>query len=426
MEVNRSSAPAVQDIVIPKFPAFSMEVLSGGIPVYFIRYGALPVVEVQWVFRAGHCYESQTGIAAMTARMLTEGTKKKNSVAIANYLDEYGAFIQANAGYEATTFTLSTLTRHLAPTFALLNEIIQEATLPEQEFKIEKSRALQNFEIEEQKTEFVARRRFIQTLFPAPHPYGSITDKAAIEKFELEQLRRYHKSHLQPSNGFIIIAGEFEPETFLELLSAQGIDTTHYQPVDAAQPPPPIRAQATRINETIPGRMQSSLRVGHYALPRKHPDYHAIKFATMLLGGYFGARLMQNIREEKGYTYGIYARWNAMLHDGYFGIGTDVANEYVEDTLVEIRKEINRMATDPFTDEELTMAKNYYCGKVLSNRETPSQIADILKNIILQEIDLDDLERGNQIIQALTAKDIMDISAKYLIAENLITVVAGG
>lgn len=426
MSINRALAPEAAPVNLRPFPPFEAEILGGGVPVYFVRYGAIPVVEVQVVFQAGNCYEPSSGVASMTARMLTEGTRRKSGFEIAQFLDFYGASIKASAGSETVTLTLSTLTRRLPETFALLSEIIYEATLPENEFETERKRALQNYEIEEEKTEFRARKRFLQTLFPARHPYGRVTDAQSIKNFQLDDLRRYKQTHFRPGNSFIIVAGDFDPEAVLGLLAEYDFNSA---PRESFPPPADLYTTASvgqRIFEPAPGKMQSSIRLGSDGNPRNHPDHHKIKFVTLLLGGYFGARLMQNIREEKGYTYGVYAQWNALKYAGYLAIGTDLANEYVEPAIVEIRKEMVRLREEPIGEEELLLAKNYYAGSLLSYRETPFQIADTLKNLIVNELDASELETGPQTILNMNADDVQAIAQKYFHVSDLIEVVCGG
>lgn len=426
--LDRTTPPDTAPIVYTPLPPYSQHKLANGIPVYMVRYGTQEVVECQVVYHAGHSYESLPGLAGMTGRMLTEGTEKRNSLQLAQLLDDYGSYLNVESGYELTTVTLSTLARHLPFTLNLLKEVLIQSTIPDAEFQSEQQRALQRLAVEQTKTQHHARTLFPQKLFGEKHPYAYASTEAGLKALTAQACRDYLSTHLHPGHAYIIVAGLFEEKDTLKLLEDKLGSIPAPAPLDVrsmAETMVPQPAQPGLYTHALPGNVQSTLRIGHLGVPRSHPSYHGMRLVNTLLGGYFGSRLMSNIREEKGYTYGVSSNWVCLKHGGYFIIGTDVGNEFVADTRAQVKLELERLQQKPVPESELEVAKNYLLGRIVSQQETPFEIADIVKMLVHHGQQPEELEKGFRAIQNTTAADVQTLAQQHLHPEALIEVVAG-
>ncbi|MBX3101993.1 MAG: insulinase family protein, partial [Bacteroidetes bacterium] len=219
--LDRQSPPAAAAITYVPLPPVSRHTLSNGIPVYMIRYGTQEVVECQLVFPAGNCYEDITGLAAFTGKLLTEGTTTKTSLQLSQMLDDFGASLSVDTGYELSTLTLSTLERHLPLTLNLLRDVVLNATLPEEEFATELERTRQRLVVEQQKTPYQARVIFGEKIFGPGHPYATHPTSQDLDALSPERCRTYARTYFHPTQATLIVAGLFDEDDTLRLLESK-------------------------------------------------------------------------------------------------------------------------------------------------------------------------------------------------------------
>ena len=424
--VNRKQAPTTGLLEAKPFPPVEKKQLSNGTDVYLLAVGTEPVVEIQIVFPGGSSYEPQVGVASLAGKLFTEGTERFSSAALAQKLDFYGAFFDVDTGYEITSFALSTLSRRLPETIDLLQEIIFHATFPPHEFDLLKERLVQKLKVDEQKTDYWARKKFLANIFGSRHPYGSTMGLEELKSIGCTTLWSYYLEHLRKSPYTIFVAGKYDAKQVMELLEK-------YFATSKPQPSPytskakdcPLEPKLGLETISLPDHPQATLRVGHPLIPRNHPDYYKLRLVVMILGGYFGSRLMKNIREDKGYTYGIYSSMLALKYTGILSIGADVGKEFVPATLQEIHKEIRRMQVETISETELQVAKNYLLGKLITELETPGEVVDTYKNLWVHEIPVADYEHSFEIIQSTTAAEVQRLSQLYFHPDRLTEVVCG-
>lgn len=428
--LDRTTPPPAAPLAYIPLPHVQQHTLSNGIPAYLVRYGTQEVVECQLAFPAGNCYETHVGLAAFTGKLLTEGTPSRTSLQLAQQLDDFGASISVDTGYELSTVTLSTLERHLPLTLNLLKDVVLNAHMPEEEFVTERERTRQRLRVEALKTPYQARILLGEKLFGAGHPYATHPKEADLDALSAELCRIYARTYFHPTRATLIVAGLFDVDDTLRLLESK---LGSIAPPDAALVPMASRAVAVQpvaaapgtYMHPMPGNVQSSVRVGLPGLPRRHESYHPMRLVNTLLGGFFGSRLMKNIREEKGYTYGIYSQWQCLQHAGSFSISADVGNEFVADTLVQIRLEMQRLREERVPDEELDVARNYLLGRIVSQQETPFQVADLLKMLLHYGLPTEELATGFARIQHIGPDEVQALAQQYLDPDALRVVVAG-
>ena len=422
--LDRSKPPIAGPFFHRPLPTFHQALLSNGIKVNLLPFGNLDVIEIQLVFRGGKNYESQTGVARFTAANLAEGTKSYSSLELAQQLDKFGAWINKQAGEESISVNLATITSKINETLPLLAEVAFEPTFPVHEFDMLKQRTMQKMHISEQKTAPKAQRAFNQLMFGKQHPYGRFYGKNELETIEIGHIRQHYEKYIYPGNAEIIVTGKYKELELLKLLE----DTFGKLPIKK----PVLSFEGTVDASSAKGRhyiehegMQASLRIGHPGMKRAHPDYYRMSVVNTLFGGFFGSRLMHNIREEKGFTYGIYSGWMASKHGGYFVVQTDVGNEYIEPTIHEIKLEMRKLIEQGVEEAELQLVKNYILGKSISQRETPFQLGEILRFSIMHGISFEEIDRKYEVIAQMQPADIGLMAEKYLHPDNLLEVVVG-
>lgn len=423
--LDRTQAPTLKPFEYVGFPKYSVQKLSNSIEVIDIPFGNIPVIEVQIVIQTGHCYEKSPAVAQAAFKLLTDGTKHLSSNQLAEKLDGWGSEISTAVGYEQSSITLSAPLKHIQNTLPLLLEVYQLANFPEDEFVTYQQRMVRNLAIEEKKTSAMASRYFLKRLW-GNYPYGKKATKEDFQNLNLQEIIHFHQNEILKNHVNIIVSGNFESQLILHLLE-QHFGKLHLMNSHS------VSSSLTEVVSTqngeyfheMPNQVQSSLRVGYLSIPRNHPDYEELQVLGTILGGFFGSRLMKNIREEKGYTYGIYGGFIGMKEKGYCMISTDVANEYVEDTLKEIQKEVKILQNEKVAESELQVVKNYMLGNMLSSLETPFQVADMLSVLKLNGLEPSHLEKTFECIKNIRSERILELAQKYLQTEEVVTVIAG-
>ena len=425
--LDRTQAPKANPLKNVKLPPFEKHTLPNGIEVYLLPFGNVEVSTLRCIFKGGKSHQFQTGQAGYTTRNMSEGTQSYSGFELAKELDRFGTWISGQTGFEQISFDLSTLSKDLPATLPLLAEVLFSPRLAEEEFENMRQRNLQKLQVEAQKTRYHAQRLFGHKLYGEDHPYGMHLGQGELQSLTIDLIRSYHKQFFFPGNFQITVVGKYNSELILEELTKVFGHLPTQAPVSS-----PSGAQqdlVQRGNESYHhplAGMQSTIRVGHLGFPRKHPDYYGMQILNTILGGYFGSRLMQNIREDKGYTYGISSGWLSFAHGGFFVVQSDVGNEYVSDSISEIKKEIRLLQNELVSDEELMLVKNYLQGRSLSERETPFQLSDLLRFSLVSDISFEELDRKFVVLQEITAEEIRTLAQKYLKPDEMLEVVVGG
>jgi len=424
--INRSEAPHAAPLNNVSLSPYQLHTLKNGIPVYTMQHGEVEAVTLQAIFKAGKAYQKQIGLASYAARNMQEGTKSYSSLKLAQTLDSHGAWIGHYTGTEYEAFQMTTLAPHLPQTLPILEEILFKPILSEEEFEKMRQRSIQQLSVESQKTRYQAKRLFGHLMYGKSHPYGMHVDPEHIEALSIDAIREYHQTYFYPGNYVLAVVGNFDEDKLLlqlEELLGQAVTLPGVEPV-TEQLLTPITFEPTRSIKQMEG-MQATIRLGHMGFERNHPDYYGMQVVNTILGGYFGSRLMQNIREEKGYTYGIYSGWVGMKYSGYFVVQSDVGIAYVEPTIEEIKKEMTRLGQEEVSEKELTLVKNYLLGKSINQRETPFQLSDTLRFSIVNDISFEEIDRKFDVIKHIQAPEIAQLARQYLKPDQMLEVICG-
>ncbi len=400
-------------------------VLSNGITVYSINAGNYDLVKIDLIFEAGDWYQIFPMLANSTISMLCEGSLFRTAEEIAEKLDFFGSYIYYNTQKHTSTITIYSLTKYLDETLQLIQEVIKYPLFPEKEFETFNNKRKQQFIIDNQKVEILAQKHFSRSLFGKKHPYGMYPDVEDFDKINTSNIRSFHAKYYCCENCKIIISGKIE-NGYYDLLNRHFGDidwskTQTSETMDKAFEP----ASNNHIYIEKKDALQSAIRIGKTTINKYHSDFNKLQIVNTILGGYFGSRLMSNIREDKGFTYGIGSGLISNKSAGYFVIATEVGKPYKEKALIEIYNEIKRIQTEKAPDKELEIVKNYMMGNVLRNFDGPFALSDTLKTMLEYDFTYEYYDSFISTIKNITSKQICDTASMYLDAASMYEIVAG-
>ncbi|GAB3555816.1 M16 family metallopeptidase [Spirosoma fluminis] len=425
MTLDRTQSPTFQAIQEVRLPAVQTHQLTNGIPLHLIAVAQQPVLRLECVFEAGTWHEQKPNSAFFAIKMLAEGTNKRTSAQISEYFDRYGAFLELSSGPDRASLVVYCLTKFLPEVLPVLGELLTEPTFPQKELDDLRNITLQNLRVNYEKNAYLAGVLFREKLFGSKHPYGRSQRPEAIEQLTRADVVHFYESVIRNRPFQLILAGE-AGETEIALINGElgklALRTDQLpvsESVDIVSDHTPVLAEKANS-------IQSSIRLGRRLFTRAHPDFFRMLVTNEVLGGYFGSRLMKNIREEKGFTYGISSNIPSFRRDGYFLIGTDVNKENTQQTLDEIYKEIRLLQTELVSDDELQTVKNYMAGEFVGSLNTPFEIADRYKVILFDGLPANFLATYIQKLRAVTADDVLETATQYLAPDRLQEVVVGG
>ncbi|MGB1247978.1 MAG: M16 family metallopeptidase [Chitinophagales bacterium] len=420
---NRTIAPQINNITHISVPKIEKYTLGNGLPVYTINGSSSPIVKLELFFQAGRYFETKPLVSALTAGMLNKGTSNKTAFEIVKKIDFYGAHISFSANTYTASITISCLKEYLGEILAILEEILLDATFPEEEFVQLRERAIQKLKINQLKNGYIASKHFNAALFGKNHPCGYLTTEETYRNIQIEDVKDYYKSHFSFQDfSFLIAAGNIDKDVITcidKKLSSIPVNQ-NFVTEQKTFSPEKNKTQEIKIADSV----QASIRVGKTLFDVHHPDYKEINILNTVLGGYFGSRLMSNIREEKGYTYGIYSFISPIIDTSYFCIATDVGLAHKEATLHEISYEINRLKNEAVGQEELDMVKNYLAGQLMKSVDGSMKIASTLRQMIIFGQDINDINEDLRVIQDVSAEQLMQLANKYLDMNEMYKVVA--
>lgn len=422
--IDRSIMPAVQPLKEIRFPVLIRTFLKNNVPVFFVQQGKVPITQISVVFNAGNSASSVKYLPTATNSLITEGTTEKSSQQIFEELDFYGAYLQTYCANEIADVSLYASVKHLDKVLPVFFEVIAKPSYPEHEIELWKQRHIEQLKVNKQKTSYLASNAFKQAMFPN-HPYGYVLEEEDYSRVEQKNLQNFHKNAYIPENSYIIVSGDgYSTDHILQVLNEYWghTATNPFSKPDIVLPPP----QKGYIHVSKPDAMQATLRAGGRMPHHSHPDYHKLKVLITLYGGFFGSRLMSNLREEKGYTYGVYASLVGLKQESYISIGTDVGIEVAEDAIVQIQTEAEKLQQENVTQEELDIVKNYMLGQLTGDFETAFNTADYYKSLIILGYDHHNLENLVQAIKTCTVDDIKQMAQLYLDPSQWTVVKAGG
>ncbi len=416
--INRKQSPEIVDAV--NFNIHLKQAdhykLDNGIDVYSVNAGAEDVLSLEWVFFAGNWHEEKNLVAATTNFLLRNGTSTKSAFQINEHFEYYGSYVNRSCYNETSNITLHCLSKHLEVLLPAVKELIVDSVLPQQELDIYKQNMKQRLQVNLKKSDFVAGRLIDAYLFGENHPYGKYSSAEDFDALDRSELFDFYKDKYQDGKLIIFVAGKV-PQKMESLLNK------HFGDLGAAKfSVKEAVAQQTEQKKwritNDPDGVQGSIRIARPFPNRHHPDFLKVQVLNAVFGGFFGSRLMSNIREEKGYTYGIHSYLQNHIHQSAWMVSTEAGKDVCEATIEEVYKEMKLLREEPIDEEELLLVRNYMMGGILGDLDGPFQIIARWKNIILNNLTEKYFYDSLQTIKTISAEELQGLAIKYLQPEE--------
>lgn len=400
--------------------------LPNGIPLYILDACDCEVTRIDVLMEGGRWHQKQPLQALFTNRMLREGTRRYTAAQIAEKLDYYGAWLDLASASEHTYVTLYSLNKYLPNTLDLLESIIKEPVFPTDELKVIINNNIQQFLVNSSKVEFLAHRGLVKAVYGSAHPVGYVVQEDDYRKITSETLQQFYDNFYHSGSCSIYLSGRITPDCIRRVESVFGTGTfgSHWKKVEKIHYLPVLTTER-RVFIELPDALQSAVRIGGLSLDRCHPDYLKMRVVITLLGGYFGSRLMSNIREEKGYTYGIAASLMTYPDHGMLAISAETTNEYVDPLISEVYHEIDRLQNELVSDEELKMLKNYMLGDMCRSYESAFSLADAWISLQVSGLSSSYFAEALNAVKNITPDEIRELSQKYICKESLKEIISG-
>lgn len=403
-------------------------VIENGMVVLLAEKHTIPSISINMLIKAGQLSEpsDKTGLASLTASLLTEGTRKRTSSQIAEEIEFVGGRLGATGGDDYATVNLTILKKDLDLGLDILSDILINPSFPESEINrtIKETKAA----IEKQKEEpsSVAGKEFAKLLF-GDHPYGRPSEGTpeSLDKITRDDIVKFNAAYYAPNNAIMAVVGDVTEEEITSKLNRYLKGWT--QRDIPKKTLPQIKTPKKRIVAPIDKKItQANIILGHIGLERENSDYYAAYVMNYILGGGgFTSRLMDNIRDNKGLAYDVHSYFSPLKYSGTFNVGLQTKNESARIAIDEALKEMERIRKEPVSDKELEDAKAYLTGSFPLRLDTNSKIAGMLTAFEFFNLGLDYPDRYPKIINALTKEQIMKAAQKYLNPDSYILVVVG-
>ena len=417
---DRSQAPHIKDAIEYAITLKKPEIftLDNGVKVYNVNAGTEEVVQIEWIFKAGNWFEKSNNLASATNFLIKNGTSKKSAYEINEYVDFYGAYLNRSCYNETAVVTLHCLSRQLESLLPMVQELFLDAVFPEEELHIFRQNMKQKLEVNLKKCDFVAGRKIDEFLFGSKHPYGVYSIEEDYDALDVDALRNFYATYYQQGHCSIFSAGIL-PSNYAQLMNGFfGSLPFNQSPILVPEHSivPATEKKWNIIND--PEGVQGAIRIARPFPTRHHPDFPKVQVLNTLFGGFFGSRLMNNIREDKGYTYGIYSFLVNHIHGGAWMISTEAGRDVCEATVNEVYNEMQALRDGNIDPEELLLVKNYLIGTLLGDLDGPFHIIARWKNLVLNGLDDSFFYHSVDTIKNISAEELKAMANKYLQPED--------
>lgn len=418
--LDRTLPPPIVKTSRVSLPKPHQQSLGGDVKWYAINQISQDVVKIEAVAIAGKWHESKPGLAHFAANMLEKGTRYKTATGLADFFERHGASIEINSGSDFLSVSLYVLNRHLKKVLPVFHEVLTQPNFDEGEFALMKTHFVQTLKINKEKTSYLAAKALRKNVFGKDHPYGRPVEEAGINALTTDDLKsffsdfiHFHKLFTVSNLSFDELAGELSLFGHNHPSASRGNEKTF--------------AYGTPCHEQIEksSAVQSSIRMGSRVIDRKHEDYFLLLLLNHYLGGFFGSQLMQNLREDKGLTYGVSSSVHTFRHDGLLTIGTDVDKENASVALEQINAELEKLSRGMIDEDDLELGRHHFIGSLQSEMANPFSILGRIKNTVLHELPFNFYEKMADAVDSATLDQLKTVASKHFTKTQFHQVVAG-
>lgn len=418
--MNRTEAPHIKDAVEfdLKLKPYEFFKLDNGVPVYAVNAGAQDVLQLELVFYAGNWFEQQKSVASATNYLLKNGTTTKTAFQLNEEFEYYGAYCNRSCYNETAVVSLSSLSKHLPALLPVIREMVTDSVFSSAELDIYKQNTKQRLTVNLKKSDFVAARLSDAYLFGEDHPYGKYTNAADIDALDDSLLKNYFRQYYLNGRCVIFVSGKLPADLQQQLNRSFG--DLNLKAFDKKLPvinATPATEKKYRI-QNDPDGVQGAIRIARPFPNRHHPDFMKVMVLNTLFGGFFGSRLMANIREDKGYTYGIHSYVQNHIQQSAWVISTDAGRDVCEATIEEVYKEMKILREENIEEDELMLVRNYLVGTILGDLDGPFHIMGRWKNLVLNNLTESYFYDSVKTIKTISAEELKALANKYLVPED--------
>lgn len=407
--LNRTLQPDLISIDSIEFVAPKQFAISDDVPLYHMSNVPNETARFDLYFDAGNC-RGLNGIASFVNGLLLSGTESKNSIQIQSEINSLGGFLDSGIAVENAVLSVYCLREHIQTIFDTVTDAIEGVSFDQKEVDEYLADRKQNLQINQEKVGFLSQQKFRGKLFASNDNYASTVTQADIDAVTIDQLKSFHKDYYLNGLTKMVVVGDINEDVIEHMIAqSRSLLSTSQDTFETN-----LRNAPGEFHDTKDGAVQSAIRAGRILFNKNHPDYLDFLVLNTILGDYFGSRLMANIREDRGYTYGIGTMVAELDGTGYFLIATEVGTEVREATLTEIQNELTRLKEELVPDDELQLVQNYMLGQLLKSADGPYAMTDLYLGAEIHGKELDFYNDALASIKSITAERIQALAKKYL------------
>ncbi len=417
------------------FPSFQRTRLASGLELITADLPGRPLLVGHLLLRgAGSGVTGEpadlAGATVLAARAMTEGTRRRDAMALIEASERLGAEISADAGWDSFAVSVEVPRSRLAPALGLLAEVALEPSFPETEVERLRDERLNDLLQARAEPRRQVERTFAETVYAPDAAYRRPAggSEATVPGLDRDALAARHAAIVRPTNATLIVAGDLTGIDVTGLVEAGFGGWTAADPLGQLAQGPSDAREGGRGRVVVvhrPGSPQSELRIGHVGTTRRTPDFHAVSVLNAILGGLFGSRLNALLREEKGYTYGVHSSFDMRIGAGPFAVRTAVQTEFTVPAIVDTLAELRRITQTVAEDEELAIARDYLVGVFPLRYETSGQVAGAIAGLVAHGLPDDELDRYRPVVAGVTPDQVLEAAQHHLRPDEASVVVVG-
>jgi zinc protease len=409
------------------FPPFQEFRLANGLEVIHVRHEVQPIANVSLYLRVGGADDpaERAGRAGMAADLLTQGTTTRTAEQISEAIEGVGGSLRAFSDADFITITSTVLADDLPLAFDLVADVARRPTFPQDEVELVRQRTLSGLRAALGQPGEIARRRFVREVYGEGHPYGVSPTPGTVQAVTRDELEALHRQGFRPDNAVLVVAGAVDPARARALAEQHFGDWTPGAPTRAALPAaqPPAETRIALVHR--PGSVQATIRVGHLGIRPDEPDFFPLEVMNRVLGGGFTSRLMQRLRDEKGWTYGAGSGFTLPREVGVFSASTDVRTEVADSAVAEILAQLRALRDEPVSREEMQSSVRYLVGNFPLTIETAGQISGRIARARLIGRPLEHLTEYRERVLEVTPADLTRAAQRHVRPDRSVIVVVG-
>lgn len=425
--ITRTQVPASLPVAESNFPPFETFTLDNGLEVIFVEQNEVPKLQLQLYMGGGSAAApaDKHGLVDFMAELLTKGTAIRSAAQIAERIESAGGSVSSEAALEWVSLSVNALRTDTRLAFNLLEDMARHSVFPQNEFEVIKQQTLTFLEQDEVDPDTLANRQFGRLAYGG-HPYGNYTSRETVENISRDDVVEFYNTYFKPNNALLVIVGDISAE------EARAQTERVFGGWPSGQVPDYLAYPEAKLGDTSviylvdrPDSEQATIQIGNRGINARNPDRYAIEVLNAALGGGASSRLFANLRESKGYTYGIYSRFGRPNDTSTFRVLSDVDQDHAADAVREILNELERIQTEPLSEQELVDTKGLLIGNFALAIEDPADFARQLATRYLTGVPLEELNTYLQNLEEVTAEEVQAAAVEYIDTEQPIIVVVG-